>query len=221
MNFKLLLGSTILAAAPILATAAPILVVGTPGNSQLNTPTGPSPRFGTLINFDGLTPNSTFAPGTYASQGVTSISSPDGLMVEPFSTQSFPNELFDESTDGTADITIALAGGVNAIGIGIADIDPVSVTFQALGLSGAALGSPFTEDLATTEDPINIGNGYYVISDSTADIYGLAITQTSANPALYSGLAIDDPQITPEPSSFLLLITGAGSLFCFRRRKRA
>lgn len=210
-----------LASAPILATAGPVLTVGTPGNSQLSTPTGPSPRFGALFNFDSLTPNSTFIPGTYAAQGVTSTSSPDGLMVLPFSTQSFPNELFDESTDGTANITISLAGGVNAIGIGIADIDPVSVTFQALGQGGVALGSPFTEDLATTEDPINVGNGYYVISDTTSDIYGLAITQPSGNAALYSGLAIDDLQVTPEPSSFLLLITGAGSLFCFCLRKRA
>ncbi len=221
MKFRLLLCSALITVAPILAIAGLIIVVGTPGDSELSMPTGPSPKVGALINFDGLTPFSTFAPGTFASQGITSISSPDGLTVEPFSTQSDPNELFDGSADGSANITISLAGGTSAIGIGIADSDPVSVTFQALGVGGAALGTPFTEDLATTENLINTGNGYYVIEDSTADIFGLSITQASGNAALFSGLAIDDLQVAPEPSSFLLLIAGAGTLFGVARRKRA
>ena len=173
-----------------------------------------------LINFDSLTPFSTFVPSTYASLGITSISSPDGLEVLPYSTQSFPNELYDESSNGTANITITLAHGTNAIGIGIADSDPVSVTFQALGAGGVDLGSPFVENLATTESQINTGNGYYVILDSTADIYGMTITQSVGNPN-YSGLAIDDLQITPEPSSFLLMIGGVAAMLGLRFRKRA
>jgi hypothetical protein len=208
-----------MAFAPILATAGPMIVVGAPGNSQLSTPTGPSLKIGTLINFDGLSPFSTFTPGTFATQGINSISSPDGLTVEPFSTQSDPNELFDESADGSANITIMLAGGVDAIGIGIADSDPVSVTFQPLGLGGANLGPAFTEDLATTESLINSGNGYYAIEDTTADIYGLTITQSSGNAALFSGLAIDDLQVAPEPSTFLLLIAGAGTLLAAWRKQ--
>jgi hypothetical protein len=220
MKSNLLLCSALLAVAPVLALAGPVLIVGTPGNSLLSKPTGPSPVVGALINFDSLTPFTTFAPGTYASQGVTSISSPDGLEVIPFSTQSFPNELFDNSAAGTANITITLAGGTMAIGIGIADSDPVSVTFQALGAGGVNLGTPFTESLAATEDPINTGNGYYVVEDTTPDIYGLKITQSVSN-ANYSGLAIDDLQTAPEPSAILLLIGGAGTLFGFGLRKRA
>jgi hypothetical protein len=128
--------------------------------------------------------------------------------------------LFDTSTGGTANITISLARGTAAIGIGIADSDPVSVTFQALGAGGVNLGSPFTVSLATTESLINPGNGYYVVGDTTPDIFGLKITQTVAN-ANFSGLAIDDLQTVPEPSTILLLIGGAGTLFCFGLRKRA
>jgi hypothetical protein len=129
--------------------------------------------------------------------------------------------LFDTSTGGTANITISLASGKAGIGIGIADSDPVSVTFQALGAGGANLGAPFTVSLATTESLINPGNGYYVVQDTTPDIFGLKITQSVANPN-FSGLAIDDLQTAvPEPSSILLLIGGAGTLFCFGLRKRA
>jgi hypothetical protein len=222
MKSNLLLCSAALALAPILATATPVLIVGTPANSQLSKPTGASPNLGgTLINFDSLTPNTTFVPGTYAAYGVSSISSPDGLLAEPFSTQSFPNELYDNSPDGTANITIDLSIGSYAIGVGIADSDPVSVTFQPLNSAGNPLGTAFTENLAATENAVNTGNGYYVIEDTTPDIFGLQITQPVANPS-FSGLAIDDLQSTvPEPSSLLLLIGGAGMLYSFGLRKQS
>ena len=219
MKINPLLCSSCLLLTSMLAQAAPLLTVGTPGNSQLATPTLPSPTLGHLINFDALTPGSTFAAGTYASLGVTSISSPDGLLVEPYSTQSYPNELYDSSSAGTASITIMLAGGTTAIGIGIADSDPVSVVFQALAANGMALGSAFTESLASTESLVNTGNGYYVVSDITADIYGLRITETVGN-ANYSGLAIDDLQFAPEPSSILLMTAGVAILGSLRLRKR-
>jgi hypothetical protein len=219
MKIKVLLCASILFIT-VMANANTVLTVGQPGNSQLATPTGPSPKLGSLINFDSLTPFSTFDPNTFASRGVT-ISSPDGLTVYPFSTQSGPNYLYDGSGDGTADITIKLGGGVNAIGVGIADSDPVSIILQALGQNGLALGQAFTIDLASTESQINTGNGYYVISDSSADIYGLRILQTSSDPANFSGLAIDDIQVTPEPGSMMLFGSGMAFLGSLRLRKRA
>ena len=207
------------------AQAGPVLIRVTPGDSLLSTPTGPSPRLANLLNFDGLTPFSTFSPSTFLSEGVSSISSPDGLLVEPFSTQSAPNELFDDSSDGSANITIDLTGGTNAIGIGIADSDgevvpSLTITLQALAQNGTALGSAFVINLANTENLINTGNGYYVLADTTNDIFGLQITQSVGN-ANFSGLAIDDLATAPEPSSFLLLAAGVAIFASFKLLKRA
>jgi hypothetical protein len=188
-----------------------VLTVGTPGDSLLSTPSKPSPILGgTFLNFDSLTPFASYS--SYSASGIT-ISSPDGLLVLPYSTQSGPNELFDNSAAGSADILVSLAYGVYGIGIGIADSDPVTISIQALGMGGVHLGSAFLENLATTESSVNTGNGYYVVKDTTPDIYGLLITETVSN-ANYSGLAIDDVQITPtpEPSSLALLATGLAAL---------
>jgi len=221
--------------AAMAAQAAPILTVGTPGDAEQSPATLPIPNLGEIFNFDSLSTSTscqdllvgcpTFAPTTFASQGVSSISSPDGLLVFPFSTQSGPNELFDNSSNGTANVTIRLANATTAIGIGIADSDgevlpSLTITLQALNSTGGALGAPFVENLASTESLTNTGNGYYVIRDTTADIFGLQITQSVAN-ANFSGLAIDDLQVAPEPSSFLLLATGAALLAFFRLRQRA
>jgi hypothetical protein len=222
MKNKLILPSLFLATA-ILAHAVPILTIGTPGNSLLSKPTGPSPIVGTLFNFDGLTPNTTFTANTFAAQGVSSISSPDGLFVLPDSTQSGPNELFDTSLDGSANIAILLAGGVEAIGIGIADSDPVSITLQALGSTGTGLGTTFTINLtipANFKDPNNPGNLYLVLSDTTADIFGLKLLQTTGS-VNNSGLAIDDLQVAPEPASFLLLAAGISVLAFLHWRRQA
>jgi PEP-CTERM motif len=220
----------------MLVQASPVLIVGTPEDSQLKKPAGLSPNLGgTLINFDNLTTSvscdeeavgcPTFNPSTFVSQGITSISSPDGLIVLPFSTQSGPNELFDNSSNGTANITISLARGTSAIGIGIADSDgevdsSLTITIQALNSTGGDLGSAFVENLMNTESAVNTGNGYYVVEDTTPDIFGLQITQNVAN-VNFSGLAIDDLQVAPEPSSFLLLGAGVATLAFFRLRKRA
>jgi hypothetical protein len=221
LKIKPLLLTSLFLSLPLAVHAGPVLIIGTPGDSLLATPTGPSPNLDSiLLTFSELTPFSTFDPSTYASEGVT-ISSPDGLTVLPFSTQSNPNYLYDNGVngDGTADITIGLTGGTTAIGFGIADSDsPVNIEVQALGAGDVDLGSAFS--VSIPEDTINPGNGYFVVEDSTPDIFGLVITQTDSSP-LNSGLAIADVQVAPEPSSFLLLLGGATLVGVSRLRKRS
>src|SRR5665213_1457421 len=187
----------------VAAQARPILIVGTPSDSY-NSPaiTKPTPYFGgVLLNSDSLTPFNLYS--TYSSSGV-SVTSPDGLEVLPYSTQSGPNELYDDSSAGSADIFINLSEGSRFLGVGIADSDitaagaPVTISLQALGLGGVNLGSAFS--VTITETGSNPGNGYFVVEDSTADIYGLQISQPVSN-GNYSGLAIDDVQAAPEPST--------------------
>ena len=226
MKLKPLLYTSLLLMTALAVQASPVLILGTPGDDLLATPTGPSPNLGGLLfTFSSLTPFSTFNPTTYASasQGVT-ISSPDGLLVLPFSTQSNPNYLFDNSTEGTADITISAAGGAGAIGVGIADSDdPINVVLEALGAGNSDLGTfNVTTDVvnAESEGP-NPGNTYFVVKDTTPDIYGLVITQTDAS-ELNSGLAIADVQVTPEPSSLAFMVAGILAIVgCSRLRKRA
>jgi hypothetical protein len=222
LRTKLLFGSFLFLAS-VLVQAAPILVTGTPSDDLLSTPAGPSPKLGAiLINFDSLTPFATYS--TYTSNGV-SISSPDGLEVLPYSTQSGPNEMFDDSAAGSANLSITYAPGTTAIGVGIADSDmtaggtPVTIFLQALNSTGVGFGTLFSVTIPETGP--NPGNGYFLIEDTTSDIYGVKITQPVSNASLYSGLAIDDVQVAPEPSTFLLLGTGAAILGFVRLRKRA
>ena len=206
----------------LFANASTTLITGTPGDAQLATPAGPSLSFGPVINFDSLTPNTTLSPTAFASasQGIASLSSPDGLTVLPYSTQSFPNEIFDNGINGTANLSIKLSTGSNEIGIGIADSDAVSVTLQALGLNGLALGSAFSVTIpANVSNPYN---GYYAISDTGYAIGGLQILQTASSSS-YSGLAIDDLQVAPapEPASFVLAAAGLLAFGLTRRRKKS
>jgi PEP-CTERM motif len=190
-----------------VAAQATTLVTGTPANAGMATPTAASPNLGGIkINFDSLTPGATFA-STFTTQGVT-FTSPDGLEVLPFSTQTGPNELFDTSLGGSANLDITLGQGTDAFGVGIADSDPVTIMIQALGLGNTLLGSAFS--VTIPENTNNPGNGYFVVEDKTNDIFGLQITETASDPINFSGLAIDDVQVapTPEPSSFVLMATG-------------
>jgi hypothetical protein len=200
---------------PTIARATSI-TIGTPGNSLLSTPVGPSPNLrGTFINFDALTP---FTTAPSVTVGSVTFSSPDGLEVLPFSSQSSPNYLFDASPDGTADLFIRLASGTTAIGVGIADSDPVSITLRALNAGGMPFGSAFVEDLTMLATFINTGNGYFVVSDLAPDIFGLEITQSLRDPINFSGLAIDDVQVAvPEPGTLALLLTGVGLVARKRR----
>ncbi len=204
------------------ANATPVVTVGTPGDSLLATPSKPSSQLGgTLLNFDSLTPFTSFS--SYGASGVT-ISSPDGLEVLPYSTQSGPNELYDNSAAGSANITIR-TNATSAIGFGIADSDPVSIVIQALGAGGVLLGAPIAESLPATESAVNTGNGYYVLRDTTSDIYGLQLTEVVGD-ANYSGLALDDVQVAPipEPASASLLALGlsvVGLLGLTRQLKQA
>ncbi|HEY6341984.1 MAG TPA: PEP-CTERM sorting domain-containing protein [Bryobacteraceae bacterium] len=219
MKIHLPLCSCLLLLTPLIAQADS-LIVGTPGDALLATPSGPSPNFGgTLLTFSNLTPFSTFNPSTYASEGIT-ISSPDGLLVLPYSTQTNPpNELFDNSSNGTANFTISLASGTTGIGVGIADSDSlVNIVLQALGAGGVDLGSAFA--VTIPETTVNPGNGYFVVEDTTADIRGLQITQTIGS-SNYSGLAIADVQVAPEPSSWVLLAGGLAMIGFYRLLKRA
>jgi hypothetical protein len=207
---------------PLLVQADTLtLVTGTPGDDLLATPTGPSPNFGdVLLTFSTLTDGTTYTTADPLVQDGVTISSPDGLTVEPYSTQSNPNFLFDDSSDGSADITISLANGVGAIAVGIADSDsPANIELQVLGAGGVDLGSPFA--VTIPETTVNPGNGYFAVEDTNPNIYGLRITETDSGPD-YSGLAIADVQVTPEPSSLPFLAGGIMAIFGFYRlRKKA
>jgi hypothetical protein len=229
MQISRLIGSLPLLALLGGTASATTIAIGTPADAYLATPSTVSPRFGSLINFDSLTPLSTLAPGQFSAQGVTSIASPDGLVVYPYSSQSAPNEVFDSSADGSANISIKLAAGANQVGIGIADSDitaggsPVTIILQALSSTGVGFGAVFDETI--TEVGPNPGNGYFVISDTSNDIYGLSILQPIGDAALFSGLAIDDLQFAagtpvPEPATVALFGTGLALVGFIRSRKR-
>lgn len=214
-TFSLLSCATVLLTS-LSAYAAPVLITGTPGDANLAVPTGPSPGVGSLINFDSVSTCSTTC--TSLTVGIATFSSPDTLSVIPFSTQSFPNELFDNGAGGVADLIIRLTGGVRSIGVGIADSDPVTIHLQALDATGTAFGTLFS--VTIPENTVNPGNGYFVVSDTTPDVFGLQITQSVAS-ANNSGLAIDDVQTAPEPATWLLLASGAALFAAMRMRKRA
>ncbi len=210
---------------PLLMQAGPVWFTGTPADDS-NLPNKPAlPNLGgVLINFDSLASCPTFPPsgctdysGTTFS-GVT-ISSPDGLYAIPFSAQTAPNELFDNSAAGSASITVSTTGPQYAFGVGISDSDPVTISLQALGAGGVALGAP--DVITITETGGNPGNGYFYVTDTLGELFGFTITQSQSDPG-FSGLAIDDVQAaTPEPSTFLLLSAGAAIFAGRRLRKRA
>ena len=225
MTIRPLLSIPLFLMMPLLVQAGPVWFTGTPADdsSLPNKPALPN-LGGVLINFDSLPSCATFPPsgctnysGTTFS-GVT-ISSPDELDAIPFSAQTPVNELYDNSAAGSANITVSTAVGQYAFGVGISDSDPVTISLQALGAGGVALGAP--DVITITETGGNPGNGYYYVTDTSAELFGFTITQSQSGPS-FSGLAIDDVQAaTPEPSTFLLLSAGAAILASRRLRKRA
>lgn len=226
MAIKPLLYSSLILLLPLFAGADTVQIIqGTAG--EASPPTAASPSFPNVINFSNLssqvtlncidnagTACPTFNSSTYASQGVT-ISSRDGLLIYPFSTQTTGGiELFDEGPggdfDGTANTTISLAGGVSDLAVGIADSDsPVDLTIEALGASGNVLDS-FDASTAVENAALGTGNTYFAAEDLTGPgIYGLEILQTEITGG--SGLALAEVEYTtetPEPSTLLFLIGG-------------
>jgi hypothetical protein len=227
---------------PLLAEATTVFQ-GTPGNNGSLPVTSPSPSFPNVINFANLEGQITSLPpaaqancennglqcptfnsAQYASQGVT-ISSPDSLIIYPFSDQTGGGiELFDPGTggdlDGTANITISLAGGVSELAVGLSDFDdPVNVTLNVLGPGGTILDS-VNVSAALEAATLTTGQTYFVAEDTIPDIYGLQITQTIQTDG--SGLALAEVEFTPEPSTFLLVIGGGLAMIgSTRLRKRA
>ncbi len=211
---------------PLLMQAGPVWFTGTPADDSSLPNTAAIPNLGGVrVNFDSLPSCQAFPPdssctnysGT-AFSGVT-ITSPDGLYAIPFSAQTSPNELFDNSAEGSASITVATPGGEYAFGVGISDIDDVTITLQGLGAGDVAFGP--ADVVTITQAGGNPGNGYFYVEDTASDLYGFTITQSVSDPS-FSGLAIDDVQsATPEPSTFLLLSAGAAIFAARRLRKRA
>jgi len=211
---------------PLLMQAGPVWFTGTPADdsSSPNTPASPN-LHGVLVNFDSLASCEDFPPDSSCTNysgntfsGVT-FSSPDGLYAIPFSPETAPNELFDNSAEGSASITVTTSVGQNAFGVGIVDGDAVTITLQALGLGDTPLGP--ADVITVPETGGNPGTGYYYVEDLNPELYGFTITQSVSN-SNFSGLAIDDVQAaTPEPSTFLLLSAGAAIFGVRRLRKRA
>lgn len=252
MNIKPLLYIPVILMMPLLAQAGTVSIVqGTPGDNNLLPASAATPGVGTVINFANLESQitslptaaqqncidnglqcPTFSSSQYASQGVT-ISSPDGLLIYPFSDQTAGGiELFDPGAtspstcisagtcDGTANITIGLTGGVEQLAVGLSDFDdPVDLTLNVLGAGGAVLDS-MNVSTSVEAATATTGQTYFVAEDTTAGIYGLQITQTEVTDG--SGLALAEVEYSPEPSTFMLLIGGGMAMFgAARLRKKA
>jgi len=204
-----------------------VLSIGTPANNTNSITL--SPQIGTLINFDDLassvSSSATIDPVTgfplfalpsnqYASQGVASISNSGSQLFATFiSQQSAPVYLTTGSSDNFAgDITIALNHPNTAIGIGVSSDGTTPITLKAFGASDNLLAT-FSGLVVPTTGPTP-NNAYYVVSDPTGDIQSLEIISSQ-------NLGIDDLQIAPEPSEYL--VTGGALAFLaflrFRRRK--
>lgn len=189
--------------------SATTLTVGTPNDADNGTVL--SPQFGTLINFDNLTPGP-LAANAYASSGVTSIvsnNSADPATIYPFSSQSAP--FFASTADEMGGLKITFSNPNNMVGIGVLESDGATVTLEALGATGNVLGS-FNEVVPTTGSTAY--NAYYILQDPGSDIQSLEITSAGQ-------FGVDDLQFaTPEPMSFVLGGSGLGLLALLRLRRR-
>ena len=169
-----------------------------------------SPRFGTYINFDSLTPNTALSATAYAVMGVQSITSNSAsnpLMVYPYSSQSAPNYIATASNSGG--LTITLNNLVNIIGIGVLAGDGNPETLTALGATGNVLGT-YSETVPSTGN--TAFNAYYVITDTTMDIKSLVVSSAAGQ------FGVDDLQFAPEPLNITLV--GGGLLLLALGRLR-
>lgn len=212
-----ILGSALSAFASVLG--ATVLVTGTPNLSggMSGTATGLSPTFGTLINFDDLTPNSLLSPGAYSSSGVTSISATNStvaLSAEPFSGQTQPNYI-GPADFSNIDILISLTQSTDEIGIGLLAGSSNSFTLTARNAANTILG---TYVVNVPSNGVGAFNGYYAIQDSGLTIKSLEISGNGG---------IDDLQFdrasaagVPEPVDFALLGGGLMLLTAFSKYRR-
>jgi hypothetical protein len=212
-----ILGSALSAFASVLG--ATVLVTGTPNLSggMSGTATGLSPTFGTLINFDDLTPNSLLSPGAYSSSGVTSISainSTVALSAEPFSGQTQPNYI-GPADFSNIDILISLTQSTDEIGIGLLAGSSNSFTLTARNAANTILG---TYVVNVPSNGVGAFNGYYAIQDSGLTIKSLEISGNGG---------IDDLQFdrsaaggVPEPADFALLGGGLTLLTALSKYRR-
>ena len=210
---RFLLGSAVFTLTSVLG--ATTLITGTPNLSggSSGTPTGLSPKFGTLINFDNLTPLSLLSPGAYASSGVTSISainSTTALSAEPYSGQTQPNYI-GPADFSNVDILISFTQPTNEIGIGLLAGTSNTFTLIARDAANAILGS-YTVNVPS--DGVQAFNGYYAIQDTGWTIKSLEISGNGG---------IDDLQFNPAPEPATLAFLGSGvallGIFSKYRRK--
>jgi PEP-CTERM motif len=213
-----LLGASGLCLLAAVLSSAATLITGSPNSSDnsTGTPTGLSPRFGTLFNFDELTPNSSLNPSTYSSLGISSITALDGtraLSAVPFSGQSQPNYIgpLDFSN---IDILITLAQPTSQIGLGLLAGSSNNFTLRALGSSNNVIGS---YSVAVPGDGVSAFNAYYAIQDTAATIKSLEVVGNGG---------IDDLQFlspgasAPEPASLALIGAGILGLGVLAKRRR-
>ena len=210
--------SALFLGASFLSSAATLLT-GTPNSSDntSGTPTGLSPVFGTLINFDALTPNSLLTSSAFAASGVASIAATNGtvaLSAVPYSGQSQPNYV-GPANFSNIDILITLSQPTSEIGIGLLAGSSNGFTLRALGAANSVVG---TFSVTAPSDGVSAFNAYYAIQDTVASIQSLEIIGNGG---------IDDLQFAtaaavPEPASLGLIGGGValiGSLAMRRRKK--
>jgi hypothetical protein len=201
----------------VLGSAATLLT-GIPNSSDnsTGTPTGLSPIFGTLVNFDGLTPNSALNASAYAGVGISSIAASNGtaaLSSVPFSGQSQPNYIgaLDFSN---IDILITLAQPTSQIGVGLLAGSSNSFTLRPLGMSNNVLA---TYAVTVPSEGVSAFNAYYAIQDTAATIKSLQIVGNGG---------IDDLQFlsasasVPEPASYALFGGGLVGLAALAMKRR-
>ncbi len=216
-----LLGAWALCLAASVLGSAATLITGTPNSSDnsTGTATGLSPTFGTLVNFDELTPNSALNSSAYAALGISSIAATNGtaaIAAVPFSGQSQPNYIgpLDFSN---IDILISLTQPTSEIGVGVLAGSSNSFTLRALGTANNVVAS-YT--VTVPGEGVSAFNAYYAIQDTAATIKSLEIVGNGG---------IDDLQFlsasasAPEPASYALFgagLLGLGVLATKRRNEK-
>jgi hypothetical protein len=198
---------------------ATVLVTGTPNLSggSSGMPTGLSPKFGTLISFDDLTPNSPLSSGAYLGSGVNSISainSTTALSAVPLSGQTQPNYVGpDDFSD--IDVLISLTQSTDEIGIGLLAGSSNNFMLTARNAANTILG---TYVVNVPDNGVGAFNGYFAIQDTGLSIQSLEISGNGG---------IDDLQFdtsaagVPEPAHLALLGGGlvlASALSRYRRK---